>query len=150
MDHVFIYTGEMGKDSSNPSITGVATSLSRRIAHEVLDPAAEAMSDLGAVVLSSVPALVFFTVSIVSKHARFVGIPYLLWYGVNFVQACQRIRIRELELDRMGLILMERAGYDIREVPRYWEEQITLGKRLLLGCVRLPSGRLGPVRSLPQ
>jgi hypothetical protein len=140
----------MGNDRKSPSITGVATSLSLRIAHEVLNPAAEVLSDSAAVVLSSVLAIIFGAVSLVAKRARFIGYSYLLLYSVNLVQTWQRISIRESERDREGLILMEQAGYDIREVPRYWEEQITLGKKLFAECIKMdPFGAVGPVRFLP-
>jgi hypothetical protein len=139
----------MANDRNSPSITGVATSLSLLIAHEVLNPLAEVVSDSVAVVLSSVPVVIFGAVSLVSKRARFVGYPYLLLYSVNLVQTWQRISIRESERDRVGLILMEQAGYDIREVPRYWEGQITLGKKLFAECIRMDLlGAFGPVRFL--
>jgi len=110
-----VYTGilEVAKDDE-----GIATVLAHEVAHAIANHAGERISQLLLVELGEV------TLSdALSKNPGKTSQIWMLAYGIgtNIGIILPYSRTQELEADRIGLILMAKAGYDPRSAISFWE-----------------------------
>ncbi|MCL2416868.1 MAG: M48 family metallopeptidase [Bacteroidales bacterium] len=102
---------------------GVAVIMAHEIAHAVANHAAERMSralitQLGGVALSVA----------LNEQPQMTQALALSVFGVSteLFSALPHSRRNELEADRLGLIFMAMAGYDVHEAPRFWQRMMDL------------------------
>jgi len=102
---------------------GIAVVMAHEIAHAVANHSAERMSralltQMGGMALS---------VALSSQPETTQSLA-LSVFGVstNLFSALPHSRRNEYEADRLGLIFMAMAGYDVHEAPRFWERMMAL------------------------
>jgi predicted Zn-dependent protease len=102
--------------------TGLATVLSHEIAHIVAGHLAEDASKRTVIGIASIPT--WPTMILATFGIMFYG-PFtlvaLVWSGALGGAAMWSSRTRESEADFIGLVIMSRAGYDIRQAVKFWE-----------------------------
>jgi len=113
-----IYTGivPICQDES-----GIASVLSHEIGHVIASHSAEQASSLlffGIASLPTWPFLAMAALGIIIEELAIVCILYLLPLGGAAAFFCRK---RESEADFIGLVIMAKAGYDIRKTVDFWE-----------------------------
>ncbi|MFC1708805.1 M48 family metallopeptidase [Candidatus Omnitrophota bacterium] len=112
---IAVYTGilEVAQDKD-----GLATVIAHEVAHAIANHGGERISrmllvNLGAVTLSEA----------LSKNPDKTGNIWMMAYGLgaNLGVVLPHSRLQELEADRIGLILMAKAGYDPRSAIPFWQ-----------------------------
>ena len=102
---------------------GIAVVMAHEIAHAVANHAAERMSRALLTQLGGVALAVALNEQPEMTQALALSV-----FGVstNLFSALPHSRQNELEADRLGLIFMAMAGYDVHEAPRFWERMMAL------------------------
>ncbi|MCL2413955.1 MAG: M48 family metallopeptidase [Bacteroidales bacterium] len=102
---------------------GVAVVMGHEIAHAVANHAAERMSRALLTQLGGVALAVA-----VNEQPEMTQALALSVFGVSttMFSALPHSRRNELEADRLGLIFMAMAGFDVHEAPRFWERMMAL------------------------
>jgi predicted Zn-dependent protease len=143
-----VYTGILEFTQND---TGLAVVLGHEVAHAIAGHGNERMSQgmmaqMGAVALAAALAQQPAATRELFNQAYGVGanVGFLLPYS----------RLHETEADRIGLVLMARAGYDPRAAIPFWERMNAEGGRRppeLLSTHPAPSSRIQAIqRELPQ
>lgn len=96
---------------------GLAVVLGHEIAHAIARHGAERMSHLLAVYMGGIALSVALEQNPEETQALFM-MAYNVGTGLGVLAYSRK---HELEADRIGLILMAKAGYDPREAVRFWE-----------------------------
>jgi len=111
---VFVYTGILKAAKNDDQL---ATVISHEIAHAIARHGAERASmnqaiGIGGQILSAV---------INAKAPKYNNAFAMAYgYGSNYGLLLPYSRKHELEADRIGLILMKKAGYDTKEALKFW------------------------------
>ncbi len=120
---VFVYSGILKAAHNDDQL---ATVISHEIAHAIARHGAERASmnqvlGIGGQVLSI----------LVSNKAPIYQDTFALAYGfgTNYALMMPYSRTHELEADKIGLILMKKAGYDTREALKFWENMSKISGR---------------------
>jgi hypothetical protein len=111
---------------------GLAAMLAPRIARKALNHQSELLNHFVFACFATVPAILFSAVALRSKAARAFAVPYFWYYGALIAFQNTMLLSRQLnEADYVGLVIMERAGYDISEAVEYRKRQVKLGEAKL-------------------
>jgi len=121
---VFVYTGILKYTQDE---TGLATVLAHEIAHALARHGAERLSML---LLAQVGETALASALKESSNTRFNA--FLIAYGVGTQVGVilPYSRIQEYEADRIGLILMAKAGYNPRGAIAFWERMMQGEKKV--------------------
>jgi Zn-dependent protease with chaperone function len=100
--------------------TGIATVLSHEIAHVVAGHETELASAHTVLAVASIPALPFLVLPhcVIMVELAVIFVPYLSQLVGSFMFLSRK---QESEAGYIGLIMMSKAGYDIRQAPEFWE-----------------------------
>jgi predicted Zn-dependent protease len=112
---IAVYTGILPITKND---TGLAVVLSHEIAHEVAKHGAERLSQLIVLQYGNV-TLAQAMKNEPTKTQAIINQVYGL--GANVGVLLPYSRVQETEADRIGLIIMAKAGYDPREALKFWE-----------------------------
>jgi len=145
---VAVYTGilPIAKDEN-----GLATIVGHEIAHVIANHGGERMSQLLLVQLGGV-ALSVALKKKPDQTRQLVSIAY--GFGASLGVILPYSRTHETEADRIGLIIMAKAGYDPREAISFWErmsEQDGKNPPEFLSTHPAPKRRIDDIRkSIPE
>jgi predicted Zn-dependent protease len=110
-----VYTGILDYTQDE---TGLAVVIAHEVAHAIANHGGERMSQMLLVQLGGTTLA-----SAIKEKPRETQSYFLLAYGIgaNLGYMLPYSRIQEYEADRIGLIIMARAGYDPREAVNLWQ-----------------------------
>jgi len=116
------YTGIMPLCAND---AGVATVMAHEIGHAVAKHGAERVS-LGLILLAGQAAVAIATKDEERKNREMIMAAYGI--GTTLFVALPYSRKQEYEADRIGLMLMAKAGYDPREAVVFWQRMKAFGE----------------------